>query len=277
MNARENMTKATTLLGTATRRKRFTRTPLGEWTVRVVVLVVILSVWELSAQNISRALTAPPSEILAAAWDQLFVTGVIWGRLLSSLGILFSGLAVALVAGFAVGIAMGRWKKVAYALDPYVTFFYSMPNVALVPLLIILTGFGDQFRFTYVVVASIWPVIINTLAGVRAVDSHLLDVGIAYTANERQIIGRIVMPAAAPFMVAGGRQAFMEAWSAVIVGEITASIVGIGGLVKLFSIEFLTADMFVPIFVIMIVAVLLQGLTGWAQQKLTPWQQVQST
>jgi ABC-type nitrate/sulfonate/bicarbonate transport system permease component len=273
----ENVAQARELLKKAAARRRFTRTPLGEWSIRVVVLVGILLLWELFARDLPRALTAPPSEIAAAAWRQLFVTGEIWGPLGSSLTILVTGLATAIVIGIPVGVAMGRYRVVANALDPYVTFFYSIPNVALVPALIILVGFNTEFRFTYVVLASIWPIIINTMAGVRAVDTNLLDAGIAYTAKERQLVGGIVLPSASPFMVAGGRQAFTEAWSAVIVGEATTTLVGVGGMVELFAQFYLTADMFVPIFAIMIVGVIIQGLTAWAQQKLTPWQQVQST
>jgi NitT/TauT family transport system permease protein len=140
--------------------------------------------------------------------------------------------------------------------------------------MVILLGFQTEFRIAYVVVSAIWPVIINTMAGVRAVDRNLIDTGVAYTAKESQIIRGIIIPAAAPFMVAGGRQAFAEAWSGVIVAEITTTLVGIGGSVQLYAFNFLTADMFVPIFVVMIVAVAIQGLAAWGQQRLTPWQQV---
>lgn len=277
MSGSENIAHAQALLKSASARRKFTRTPLGEWTIRVLALVGILLLWEVWAQDIPRALTAPPSEIAAAAWNQLFVTGEIWAPLGSSLTILVTGLATAIVIGIPVGIAMGRYRIVANALDPYVTFFYSIPNVALVPALIIFVGFGTEFRFLYVVIASIWPIIINTTAGVRAVDSNLLDAGIAYTARERQIVGGIVLPSASPFMVAGGRQAFTEAWSAVIVGEATTTLAGVGGMVELFAQSYLTANMFVPIFAIMIVGILIQGLTAWAQTKLTPWQQVDRT
>jgi NitT/TauT family transport system permease protein len=228
--------------------------------------------WEVAAKDINRALIAPPSEIFVAAYQQLFVTGSVWGPFFDSMFVLVTGLVAAIAIGLPIGIAMGRWKKVAYALDPYVTFLYCLPHVALVPLMIILLGFDYPFRLGYVVLSAVWPVIINTMAGVRAVSSDLIDAGVAYTANERQIIRGIILPAASPFMVAGGRQAFSAAWSGVIVSEITSTLAGIGGQIKLFAIEYLTADMFVPIFVIMIVAVAIQGFAAWAQQKLTPWQ-----
>jgi ABC-type nitrate/sulfonate/bicarbonate transport system permease component len=269
-----NVTKAKALLTQAARSNSFANTPLGKWTIRVAMLVLVLVAWEISARDINRALTAPPSEIFAAAIQQLFVTGAVWGPFFDSVIILVIGLTGAIVLGIPIGIAMGRWKTFSYALDPYVTFLYCIPHVALVPLMIILLGFDTPFRIAYVILSAVWPVIINTMAGVRAVDKDLIDAGVAYTANERQIIRGIILPAASPFMVAGGRQAFAEAWSAVIVAEITTTLAGIGGQIELFAQQYLTANMFVPIFVIMIVAVSIQGLAAWAQQKLTPWQQV---
>jgi NitT/TauT family transport system permease protein len=138
--------------------------------------------------------------------------------------------------------------------------------------MIIFLGFDFPFRFAYVILSAIWPFIINTMAGVRAIDEDLIDAAKAYCANERQIMFRVIIPAVSPFMVAAGRQAFSVAWVGVIVSEITSTLVGIGGQIELFAIVYLTADMFVPIFFIMAVAVATQGLTAWAQKKLTPWQ-----
>lgn len=265
------MVRASALLAEAVR-GRWADTPVGRWGIRVSMLVIIFLLWEIGAKDINRALIAPPSEIFQAAYQQLFVTGSIWAPFLDSLFVLFTGLLGAVLIGLPVGIAMGRWKKVAYALDPYVTFLYCLPHVALVPLMIILLGFQYEFRLSYVILSAVWPVIINTMAGVRSVDKDLIDAGRAYTANERQIIRGIILPAASPFMVAGIRQAFSAAWSGVIVSEITSTLAGIGGQIKLFAIDYLTADMFVPIFLIMIVAVTIQGFAAWAQQRLTPWQ-----
>jgi ABC-type nitrate/sulfonate/bicarbonate transport system permease component len=254
-------------------RQQFVNTPVGRWTVRVVTLALLLTAWEIGAANVSRALTAPPSEIFQALIRQAFVEGTLWGPFLDSLTVLILGLAASLAIGIPVGLAMGRWKTVAYALDPYVTFLYALPHVALVPLMIILLGFGFPFRFGYVVLSAVWPVIISTMVGVRQVDKDLIDAATAYSANGRQIMRGVILPAASPYIVAGGRQAFSAAWSGVIVSEITTTLAGLGGLIKIFSIEYLTADMFVPIFAIMIVATAIQGFTAWAQQRLTPWQQ----
>lgn len=249
----------------------------GDARIRIGTLAAILLIWEIGAANINRTLLAPPSEIFAAAYRQAFVDGTLWGPLGDSMFVLFTGLLASLVIGLPLGIAMGRWKTVGYVLDPYVTFLYALPHVALVPLMIIVLGFDYPFRLTYVVLSAVWPIIINTMVGVRSVDPNLVDAATAYCANERQIISRVILPAASPYMVAGFRQAFSAAWAGVIVSEMLSTLVGVGGLIKVFSVRFLTADMFVPIFVIMIIATVIQALTAWLQQRFTPWQRTNAS
>jgi len=252
--------------------RKFVDTTKGRWTIRIVTLVVLLTVWQVGTQNLNRAVAAPPTEILVAFWQQLFVTGSIWLPLVQSLGVLFGGLAIALVIGIPIGVAMGRSKTLSYLLDPYVTFLYALPHVALVPLMIILLGFDWPFRLTYVVFASVWLVLINTMVGVSTVDTAYTDVSIAYTASERQIIRHVIFPAAAPYIVAGGRQAFSVAVAAVVISEILSNLAGLGGQIQLFAVQYLTANMFVSIVLIMLIAVATQATTAWLQRKLTPWQ-----
>lgn len=253
-------------------KKDFLHRPLGEWTVRIVTFVLIFGGWEIGAANVNRALIAPPSEIFASFIRQVFVEGTIWGPFFTSIWVLFAGLAISLVIGLPIGLAMGRWKRVAWSLDPFVYFLYALPHVALVPLMIILLGFDWPFRLAYVFIAAVWPIILNTMAGVRAVDKDLLDAATAFGSRESQTVRKVILPAASPFMVAGFRQAFSSAWVGVVVSEILSTLVGLGGQIERFSLQFLTADMFVPIFMIMFVAVAIQSFTAWAQKRLTPWQ-----
>jgi NitT/TauT family transport system permease protein len=243
----------------------------GIWTVRITTVVLILGSWQLYARNLPRALAAPPSEIASSMYHQLFVDHSILGPLGSSLEALVLGFIISMLLGLPVGIAMGRWRPIEYVLDPYVSFLYALPHVAFVPLMIIWFGFELKFRLVYVVFSAIFPVIINTMTGVKNVDPDLLDAGKSFCASERQILRGIVLPAAAPFMVAGGRQAFSSAWVGVVVAEVLSTQTGLGGLITHYGNYFLTAAMFVPILFIMIIAVIIQSVTEIVQRRLTPW------
>jgi NitT/TauT family transport system permease protein len=243
----------------------------GVWTVRVATAVLIFGAWQLYARNMSRALNAPPSEIAVAAYHQVFTDHTIFTALASSLTALVLGYLIALALGLPIGVAMGRWRPVEHVLDPYVSFLYALPHVAFVPLMIIWLGFELKFRLAYVVFSAIFPVVVNTMTGVKNVSTELTDVGESFCANERQILRRIVLPAAAPYMVAGARQAFSAAWVGVIVAEVLSTQTGLGGLINKYGNFFKMADMFVPILFIMLIAVIIQITTDFLQVRLTPW------
>ena len=114
---------------------------------------------------------------LHATYHQVFVDHTIWAPLWSSMVALVLGYLIAVGLGIPIGIAMGRWRAVEHTLDPYVSFLYALPHVAFVPIMVVWLGFELKFRLAYVVLSAIFPVIINTMAGVKNVDPELLDVG----------------------------------------------------------------------------------------------------
>lgn len=241
------------------------------WTVRIVTAVVLLGSWQWYAYGKALALTAPPTDVAQALWRQTFVAGTIWSALQSSVTGLVLGFLLAVAIGIPVGIVMGRWKTVEHVLDPYVMFLYALPHVSFLPLMIVWFGFELKFRLAYIVFSAVWPVLINTMAGVKAIDPELLAVGTSLCASERQMLRTIVLPAAAPFMVAGARQGFSSAWVGVVVAEILSTQTGLGGEIMRFGNFFLTADMIVPVIYIMIIAVIIQAGAAWLQARLTPW------
>jgi NitT/TauT family transport system permease protein len=244
---------------------------VGVWTVRAVTAAVILGSWQLYARHLPRALGAPPTDVGRAMWGQTVVDRTIWGPLGSSMEALTLGFLLSLAIGIPAGIMMGRWSTVEHVFDPYVSFLYALPHVAFVPLMVFWLGFQLEFRLAYVVLSAVFPVIINTMAGVKNVDSELISVGRSLCANEHQTLRTIILPSASPYIVAGGVQAFASAWVGVIVAEVLSTQTGLGGQINWYSTYFLTADMYVPILFIMIIAVLIQTVTKLLQARLTPW------
>ena len=252
-------------------RRRWLYRPAGVWTVRVVTFVVLITVWELGARDVSRALFAPPSEVLASFIQLVFVQGAIHGPLIESLITLAMGLSLCVLVGIPVGLAMGRSRTLEWALDPYVTFLYVLPSVAFIPLLVVWLGFDVQMRVALVFLSGVFPMIINTMIGAKNVDPELIDGGRAFTATPWQIMRTIVVPATVPFMFAGLRIAFSAAWVGVIVAEMTALITGIGGLILHYANLFRTANVLGPILFIMAVGIFIQWFSASLQARMTPW------
>jgi len=249
----------------------FLYTRAGVWTVRVITFVVLIGSWELYASGVSRALFAPPSAIVESIIELAITERTLWEAVAVSMGALVAGFGLAIVVGVGIGLIMGRFRPVEYVLDPYVSFLYALPSIALIPLLVIWFGIDTSLRLALVFLAGVFPVIINTMAGVKNVDRELLDVGRVACASERQMVMTVVLPAAMPFIFAGIRVALSQALVGVIVAEMTAIITGLGGMIIRFANFFQTANLFVPILAIMVVSVALTSLLKWLERRLMPW------
>ena len=245
----------------------------GIWVLRIGFLVGMIALfeWYVVTSGVSRALLAPPSAIAQSVWKLVIEDPIVIRALGDSLLALSIGLTLVIVLGIPIGLAMGRSRKFENLLDPWVTVFYVMPSIAFIPLLVIIVGFDFSLRIVLVVISGIFPMIINTMAGVKAVDPEYIDGGRAFTASEMQIMRTIIIPGTLPFIFAGLRIAFSSAWVGVILAEMTAVITGVGGLILVFANRFRTADLFVPILAIMVVAVLIQWSMAKLMIRLTPW------
>ena len=135
--------------------------------------MVLLVIWEVLGSQVNRGLFAPPSAVVAAG-AQMVASGELWRYLQGSLVVLAEGFAIALIIGLPLGVAMARNRVVGYAFDWYIAAFNSTPNVALVPLITLIFGFGVPAQVIVVVISSVFAIIINTEQGVKNVDRRLL-------------------------------------------------------------------------------------------------------
>lgn len=253
------------------RADRLTSTGLGRWVIRLATLLVALSVWQAYAAHVGSAVLPEPTAVAAAMYRQLFISGAIYGPLGNSCEVLALGFVASLAIGIPIGIAMGRSRLIESVFDPYVAWLYGQPHAAFVPVMIVWFGFGLEFRLVYAVFSAVFIVIINTMAGVKNVDTELLATSRSFCGTERQILRTVVLPSATPFIVAGARLAFAATWIGVVVAEILSTQSGLGGLMTYYSNYYRLADMMVPIIFIMVISVLILWLTTWSQPKLTPW------
>jgi ABC-type nitrate/sulfonate/bicarbonate transport system permease component len=166
---------------------------------------------------------------------------------------------------------MGRSRTLSLLLDPYVSVLYATPRVALIPLLIMIFGIDFQLRLSIVVLSSVFPILINTMNGVRNVDADLIETAVAFNANERQILRTVVMPATLPFVLSGVQIALGQAIIGVIVAEITVAISGIGGLIVEYGNAFRTNYMLVPILATSTISILLVTLLRLLERRLMPY------
>ena len=155
--------------------------------------------------------------------------------------------------------------------DPYVSVLYATPRVALIPLLIMMFGIDFQLRVSIVVLSSLFPILINTMNGVRNVDQDLIETAVAFNATERQILMTVVVPGTLPFVLSGIQIALGQAIVGVIVAEITVAISGIGGLIVSYGNAYKTNYMLVPILATSTISILMVNLIRFLERRLMPY------
>lgn len=238
--------------------------------VRVLSVTVFFVIWEYYGRRMDPIFMAPPSAIFNATLE-LVQSGALRKALIESLWPFAVGMTLTVIIGIALGIIIAQWRIAEYILDPYINALYAIPRIALVPLIILWAGLEFTGKVTILVSVAIFPITVNTYAGIRDVRGSMLEIGRAYGATEWQIFSKIVMPAAIPFIMAGIRLAVGLAIIGIIVAEFFTAISGLGGMIVEYANVFATAKLFVPIIVIALVGVVLTELVMWLERRMSRW------
>ena len=246
-----------------------------EWTVRIASLLVVLAAWQIAGMRANRALFAPPTAVVGAAFEMI-TSGELWRYLSGSLQVLVVGFLISLAIGIPLGVAIARSRIARFALDWYVDAFNSTPNVALVPLMTLIFGFDITAKVLVVVFSSVFAIIVNTDQGVRNVDRRLLEVAHSFRSSERQLWGDVVIPSALPYIAAGLRLAVGRALVGMVVAEFFTSITGIGYLIVRYNNSFQPDHLLVPIVIVMALGIVLTAITRLIEQRIAPWNQSRS-
>ncbi len=238
--------------------------------IRVISLLVVLSAWEYVGRQINPVLFTYPTAVGAAA-VKMIASGELWKYLSQSLIVLFAGLGLATVFGIALGLVMARFWVIDVALDTYITALYSIPSVALVPVLVLWFGIEVSAKIAVVFLFTFFPIVINTQQGVKNVDARLTEVGRAFRCSERQLWIHIVLPAAVPFIVTGLRLAIGRGLIGMVLADLYTAITGIGYLISRYASIYRTDAMFVPIATLGLLGITLTSLLRFVEKRVSPW------
>ena len=235
-------------------------------------VIVTMAVWQAfwSAGKISPLFFSGPSAIVQRFWEELM-----HGRLRADMrysGLNFVlGFAMALVVGVVLGIVIGWYRKVEMVSNPFVNSLYAIPRVAMIPLIIIWFGIGIWSKVFIVFMTAVFPILINTIGGIRATDPDLLRAARAFCASDWQIFKTLAVPGAVPFILTGIRQGVALGLIGVVVGEMFGGSEGIGFMVAYGSQTFDTAQLFVGVMVIAFAGILLTWLTERLESHFSRW------
>jgi len=238
--------------------------------IRVVSVAVVLALWELIGSNVDPVLFTKPS-LVAVAAVQMIRSGELWAYLAPSLVVLAIGLTLAAIVGIAVGLVLARFWVIDVAFGVYITFLYSIPSVALVPLIVLWTGYETTAKVVILFLFAFFPMAINTYQGAKNVDPKLVEVGRAFRCSEGQLWTNIVLPAALPFIVTGLRLAVGRGLIGMVLADLYTAISGVGYLIVRTASTYQVDKMFVPIVTLGLLGVTLTALLRVLERRVAPW------
>jgi NitT/TauT family transport system permease protein len=197
------------------------------------------------------------------------------GRLKSDMvysGINFAiGVGLAIAAGVVFGVIIGWYRKIAMVFEPFLSALYATPRVALVPLILIWFGIGMWSKVFIVFINAFFPVLINTIGGVKAIDDDLLRAARAYCASDWQMFTTVVLPGSVPFILTGVRQAVALGLIGVVVGEMFGGSEGIGYMVNYGGQTFQTDTVFLGVTIIAFAGIVLTTLAEQLERRFSRW------
>ncbi len=226
--------------------------------------------WEIIGQRTNRIILPPFSAVLTAGYD-MFATGMIWPHLELTLSEFLLGFAIAIALGIPIGMLMGWVKKINFTVDPLLSMIYAVPFVAIIPLIILWFGIGTASKIVTVIYVSIFPLILNTMAGVKRADESLLKVGQSFGASSWKMFSAIVIPGAFPYILSGLRLSLGRALVGAIAAEQLAAIAGLGWLTARYEGTFQMDKMLAVILVIAVIGVVSVELLKKLEARFEGW------
>jgi len=211
---------------------RAIRGRLADWVLALLLPVLLLAAYDLWARSAGDFFFPPLSEIGATFADEWLFTRIPTD-LLPSLARMLAGYALAIAVGVALGALLGFSRTLATALDPVLQFLRALPPPALIPVSLLVFGAGDSAKIFLVALGAVWPVLLNTVDGVRGVDRTALDMARSYRVPAHARLTRLVLPAALPRIFAGARTGLGIAIILMVVSELVGADNGVGYFVQL--------------------------------------------
>jgi NitT/TauT family transport system permease protein len=228
--------------------------------------------WELVSRLLvaNQLFLAAPSQIVMAIYA-LTLTGEM-GRHVAISSVEFAlGYVIAAVIGIGFGFGMANSVRFKQALQPWISGFYATPTIALAPLFILWLGIGIWSKVLVVIFLVLFPVTINTEAGLRTTSERLIEMLRSFGASRRQIFFKVSLPSALPFILAGLKLGIGRGLIGVVVAELFGSRAGLGRLISQSADAFNMPELFAGVIVLAVAGIAMTAGFGWIEKRLVPW------
>lgn len=244
------------------------------------MLVLLLVVWEIVGRR-SKSVFFPP---ISVVWSQflddwlstspatLFLSHHFWGTVPVTLSRLVRGWAIAVVAGIAIGIVLGRSSVIRTMYSPVIRFVMSVPNAALLPIALQFFGLGGDMNIFLIAFGTVWLIAINTADGVGGVNEDWMKTARSLRLPKRTLYTRVIIPAASPHIFAGLRVSIGFALILMIVGEFYATTEGLGYEIARYQQTFRYSQMWSAFLLIALIGIAINLSFDAVERRSLRWQ-----
>lgn len=242
----------------------------------VILILFLLALWQFSALYVMDTPTWPPVTRIFEAWVSDLLDGTLITNLLATFWRQMLGYWLAVVLGIGVGLAMGYFRVAYNLMEPLIEVFRPIPGPAYLPVLVLFVGIGDEMKVVLILVASLFPILLNTYSGVRAIDPVQFDTARTLGLTTMQTLREIVLPAALPQILTGMRISLAISLILAILSEMIVSNDGLGYFTLLAERTFKVPDMYAGIFTLAMFGYALNRLFLFGEARLIRWHQESS-
>ncbi|MGQ0641938.1 MAG: ABC transporter permease [Gemmatimonadaceae bacterium] len=240
--------------------------------IAAAMAVAVLLLWEIAGRmGLTNTAFFPTPVAIARALGESIRRGELPPHFFATLSRVAAGLALGAGTGLILGLTLGSFQRARAVVDPFVAALHPIPKLALLPLLLLALGLGEWPRIVVIAAASFFPMLLNTIAGVRQINAVHFDVARVYGASRLQLLTRVIFPGSVPMVLTGLRLAANVAFLSAIAVEMVYAQHGLGALIWL-AWQVLRVDtLYATLTVIAIVGIALNAALQWTARRGAPW------
>jgi sulfonate transport system permease protein len=234
-----------------------------------LVPLLLLAAWQIVTVTgvVPAYRLPPPLTVLSAAVD-LAQTGELWMHIVISVQRVLLGFAVGTVVGLAAAAIVGLTRAGDVLLSPTLAAIRAIPSLALVPLLLLWMGIGEDSKVTLIAIGAFFPVFTTVAGGLRHVDAHLVEMGRSFSLRGWQLFRTVQLPAVIPSLISGLRLAMAQAWLFLVASELLGAAMGLGYLLTLSGQNGRVDRILLTIFVLAVLGALSNALLSVIERRL---------
>ena len=242
---------------------------LVPWEVAVSLSALTL-IWHFASLQVDNEILLPPPRMVVVAWWNIWTTDLA-GDILASLRHLAIGYTIGVGTGFLLALLAVSFHSFEAVSDPIVEMLRPISGIAWIPIAIMMFGISELVPIFLIFYASLFPVFINTVAGIRAVDKQLLNAAVSLGASSRLVLTHVVVPGALPMILAGARLSLGVAWMVLVAAELVGGDSGLGWRSFWYEQFFAMNKVLAVILTIGVLGYLLDAMVRILQAWLTRW------